>query len=201
MRAIAIERRRLRGGWGWRGTDAGLTGDVRVRGVLFWPRAVPVAGDGGPGRAHGTQRPKFTAGHSGIISRQGPDQARPFIADADNPRIYQPGGRWGEALGETDGYRQAGALELAEKQYLEIIEKLRQAQGPKANDVAAMLAHVGEFYLEARDFERAYQNFAQAAEIEKANLPPAIPIPTPCTGNCLGDIVKNYFPRIRLIIC
>ena len=78
--------------------------------------------------------------------------------------------RWLDLLNETDTYRRRGALVLAEQQYLDLLAKLRQVQGETGGAVGWMLDHLGEFYLEVRDFDKAYQNFSEAVRVRRANI-------------------------------
>ncbi len=77
---------------------------------------------------------------------------------------------WTRYVAETDGYREMGGLQLAEMQYLEILGFLRKAQGPTASDVSLMLDHLAEFYLEERNFAKAYESFTQALEVRRKSL-------------------------------
>jgi len=75
-----------------------------------------------------------------------------------------------DLLNETDRFRQMGGYELAEKQYLDMVRMLRQAQGPSTSDVALMLDHLGEFYLEERNFDRAYEIFSVALQVRRSTI-------------------------------
>ena len=63
-----------------------------------------------------------------------------------------------------------GGLALAEQEYLDMIAKLRVAQGANSDNIALMLDHLGEFYLEARSFDKAYKAFSDALEVRKGRL-------------------------------
>src|SRR5208337_522268 len=100
---------------------------------------------------------EFDPNHSeDILALEGPSPTNQFVADRNNPAIYGTE-RWKEMLDETDRYRRMGGLALAEKQYLAMADGLRQAQGPASNDLALILDHIGEFYLEIREFDEAYK--------------------------------------------
>jgi CHAT domain-containing protein len=77
---------------------------------------------------------------------------------------------WVNLLPETDIYLQMGSLDLAEKQYLDIVDRLRKAQGPASSDLAFMLDHLAEFYLEERKFESAYKTFSDAVQVRRSSL-------------------------------
>ena len=112
---------------------------------------------------------EFSAVHSTYVGRDGPSLTRPFIPDANDPNVYRSE-RWLGLLNETDSYRRRGAFVLAEKQYLDLLSKLRQVQGSTVIDVGWMLDHLGEFYLDARDFDKAYQNFSEAVSVRRTNI-------------------------------
>jgi CHAT domain-containing protein/tetratricopeptide (TPR) repeat protein len=117
-----------------------------------------------------------------LISRMDPGLANPdarlYSQRRDDPTTYQ-GAAWVDYVNDTDLYRQMGGLDLAEKQYIEILKMLRKAQGPSSSDVALMLDHLGEFYLEERKFDQAYQTFSEAVEVRRSSLNtftcPAVP--------------------------
>lgn len=77
---------------------------------------------------------------------------------------------WVNLLPETDTYRQMGSLDLAEKQYLDIVDQLRKSQGPASSDLAFMIDHLAEFYLEERKFESAYKTFSDAVQVRRSSL-------------------------------
>lgn len=110
-----------------------------------------------------------------LLSSEGPGPATQFLVDRNDPNIYRTE-RWKDLLEQTDRYRRMGGLELARREYIDMLSGLRQAQGPDADDVALLLDHIGEFYLEVRDFSAAYQSFSGALDIRRRNiaaLPPA----------------------------
>ncbi len=63
-----------------------------------------------------------------------------------------------------------GGLELAEKQYLEILGMLRKVRGPADDTVCLMLDHLAEFYLETRSFDRAHEVLAEAIQLKRSNI-------------------------------
>jgi len=110
------------------------------------------------------------------LALEGPSQANQMVADRNDLGIYRTE-RWKELLDDTDRFRRMGGLELAEKQYLDMADKLRQAQGPASNDLALLLDHIGEYYLELREFDKAYAEFEEAIKVRQAtiaSLPPAL---------------------------
>lgn len=111
----------------------------------------------------------YNVSHASVVGRTGPSQASQFIPDASKLQVYQTL-RWLDLLGETDQFRRSGNLQLAEGQYHDMLNKLRQAQGPTSNDAIWMQDHLGDFYLEVRDFDRAYQNFSEALSTERQAL-------------------------------
>jgi|HubBroStandDraft_4_1064222.scaffolds.fasta_scaffold04069_3 CHAT domain-containing protein len=111
----------------------------------------------------------YSAMHAQIYGRQGPSPANRMIPDFTDLEVYRSS-RWLGLLAETDGYRRNGAFDLAERQYLDLLSMLRQVQGPTAVDVGWMLDRLGDFYLESRDFDKAYQNFADALKLRRTNI-------------------------------
>src|SRR5208283_295191 len=103
------------------------------------------------------------------LALEGPSQTNQFLPDRNDPNIYRSE-RWKELLDDTDRYRRMGGLELAEKQYFDIADKLRQAQGPASNDLALMLDHIGEFYLELREFDKAHAELEAALKVRQATI-------------------------------
>ncbi len=75
-----------------------------------------------------------------------------------------------DALSQIDVALRRGAFEAADSQYLDALNNMRQRQGPTGIDVGWMLDHMGQSYLEIRDFDRAYQNFAEAVGVRRANI-------------------------------
>src|ERR1039458_604623 len=113
---------------------------------------------------------EYDPAHSEVWqSSIGPSPARQFISDVNDLHVYSSS-RWMGVLGDADKFRRMGGFEVAEKRYLLILEMLRKAQGEAASDVALMLDHLGEFYLEMRDFEKAYERLSQAAQVRRKTL-------------------------------
>jgi len=75
-----------------------------------------------------------------------------------------------DSLTQIDSGLRRGAFEAAESSYRSILNNFRQNQGPTGIDVGWMLDHIGQSYLEIRDFEKAYQNLSEAAAIRRANI-------------------------------
>jgi len=110
------------------------------------------------------------------LATMGPTQADQMVLDRSDLNLFRSE-RWQDLLQDTDRYRRMGGLELAEKQYLEMADGLRRAQGPASNDLALLLDHIGEFYLELREFDKAYAEFGEALKVRRAAiaaLPPAL---------------------------
>jgi len=103
------------------------------------------------------------------LALEGPSQINPFLPDRNDLNVYRSK-RWEELLDDDDRFRRMGGLELAEKRYLDIADKLRQAQGPASNDLALMLDHIGEFYLELREFDKAHAEFEAALKVRQATI-------------------------------
>jgi CHAT domain-containing protein len=118
-----------------------------------------------------TKTESYDPKHSeNLMSRMqyGPaNQALQFFAEKRSRLTTYQGTDWVNLLPETDKYRQMGGLDLAEEQYLDILEKLRKAQGPASGHLALMLDHLAEFYLEERRFNQAYKTFAEAARVKR----------------------------------
>jgi tetratricopeptide (TPR) repeat protein len=70
-----------------------------------------------------------------------------------------------EGISEIDAELRRGAFEAAECQYAETLNSLRQRAGPTGIDVPWVLDHIGNAYLEIRDFDKAFQNFSEAVRI------------------------------------
>jgi CHAT domain-containing protein/tetratricopeptide (TPR) repeat protein len=117
------------------------------------------------------------------------------VFDLDNLFMYQTG-RWIGMLEETDKDRGAGAFAVAGPKYGRMIELLKKAQGEYSSPVALMLDHLGEYYLEDRDYEQAYKTFLEAVEIRRImikSIPPAPPegVPDP-------DLQRRAEARLHL---
>lgn len=115
------------------------------------------------------------------LALEGPNLATPFVLDPNDPAIFQ-NGRWLTLLDQVDRYRRMGGVELAEQKYLYMVQQLRKTQGPASNDLALMLDHLGEFYLETRSFDQAYKSFTEALQVRRAALA-ALPAPPPPNPN------------------
>jgi hypothetical protein len=59
---------------------------------------------------------------------------------------------------------------LAEKQYLDLLAKLRRVRGPEDLDIPWMLDHLAEFCLGTRDFNKAYQDCDAALRMRRVNI-------------------------------
>jgi len=131
-----------------------------------------------------------------VLSLEGPSPATPFTLDPNDLRIFQ-NGRWTVLLDEVDRYRRMGGLELAEQRYLDMVQQLRKAQGPGSDDLALMLDHLGEFYLEIRSFDRAYKAFSDALDVRRAALAALPPSPPPANPNAIDPGPITHF-RLHL---
>jgi CHAT domain-containing protein/tetratricopeptide (TPR) repeat protein len=80
-------------------------------------------------------------------------------------------------LQQVDTSRQQGAFALAGAMYEQMLSRLRKAQGENSFSVALMLDHLGEYYLEARDFDKGYQMIQDAVAVERALLKTLAPAP------------------------
>ena len=141
----------------------------------------------------------YSASHGQMSGREGPSPSNQMIPDAHDPAVYRST-RWLGLLSETDGYRRNGALVLAEKQYLDLLSKLREAQGPKAIDVGWMLDRLGEFYLDAHDFDKAYQYYSDASGVRRSNVQElgSIPQQAALLVTCRSHLVKLLVALGRL---
>jgi CHAT domain-containing protein/tetratricopeptide (TPR) repeat protein len=70
--------------------------------------------------------------------------------------------RWIDVLAYADGIRRAGNLDLAERMYLDMLRRLREARHGDDDAVVLMLHHLGEFFLDARKPDRAYEFLSQS---------------------------------------
>jgi len=104
------------------------------------------------------------------LGRQGPSAtialANPFVAQPDDESIYS-GDRWLEVLNDAETTRRRGGFESAERKYLNILEMLRKVRGPESSEVALMLDSLGEFFLEARDFDRAHEKLSESVLVRR----------------------------------
>jgi tetratricopeptide (TPR) repeat protein len=146
----------------------------------------------------------FSAIHSQSFGRQTPSATQQFIPDANDLQVYRSP-RWLGLLNETDAYRRQGALLLAEKQYLDLLAKVRQAQGQNAVDAGWMLDHLGDFYLDAHDFDKAYQYFSDAIAVRRDNIQTLVPLAVPGKQDsinllliCRAHLIKTLVLVARL---
>jgi CHAT domain-containing protein len=82
-----------------------------------------------------------------------------------------------ELLTHADAALWRGEFETSEAQYQNFLDGIRQKEGPTAVNLAWMLDHIGQSYLEIRDFGRAYKNFSEAVRILRTNIASASPDP------------------------
>jgi CHAT domain-containing protein len=112
----------------------------------------------------------YNAAHPDVnLAFEGPSPTNQDVADATDPFLYKTW-RWVEVLSTTESYREMGAWELAEKRNLYILNMLHKVQGAVSDNVAFMEDNVGEFYLEARDFDLAYTHLSEALRVRRAAL-------------------------------
>lgn len=105
---------------------------------------------------------------------KGPDGN--YVLDLNNLYVYQ-NEMWLRLLEQTDKSRTEGAFAVAGPIYQEMISELRKAQGDTSSSVALMLDHLGEYYLEGRNFEKGYQTIQEAVAVRRAMLKTLSPEP------------------------
>ncbi len=128
------------------------------------------------------------------LSLEGPSITRPFQPNRDDPRIYGTA-RWWGLLQQTNTYRRMGGFEVAESQYLTMLEGLRKVQGETSGDVALLLDHIGEFYLEARNTKKGYEMLFEAVQARRRWLEA---LPKPAGAGPLPTADENELNRARL---
>ncbi len=97
------------------------------------------------------------------------DPSGKTVLDLDNLFLYQSD-RWTNLLVQTDKARGEGAFAVAGPVYQRMIDMLKKARGENSSAVALMLDHVGEYDLEARNFDKAYQDFQDAIAVRRVML-------------------------------
>ncbi|HEV7506874.1 MAG TPA: CHAT domain-containing protein [Thermoanaerobaculia bacterium] len=128
------------------------------------------------------------------LSFEGPSLTRPFLPNRDDPGIYGTA-RWWELLQQTDTYRRMGGFEVAESQYLAMLEGVSKVQGATSGDAALLLDHIGEFYLEARDTKKGYDLLVQAVQARRRWLER---LPKPAGAELPSTAVEDAENRARL---
>lgn len=98
---------------------------------------------------------------------QGPDGK--YVLDLDNLILYQSD-RWVNLMVQVDTSRDQGAFAVAGPVYERMVSMLKKARGENSSAVALMLDHLAEYYLEARNFDQAYQAFQDAIAVRRAML-------------------------------
>jgi CHAT domain-containing protein/tetratricopeptide (TPR) repeat protein len=101
--------------------------------------------------------------------------AMPPFPDPTNLAYYQDAG-WLILMHEADRFGSMGGFEVAEKRLRLILGMLRKVQGPETDAVAMMLDHIGELYLDKRDFRGAYDILTEALKVRRSTLA-ALPKP------------------------
>lgn len=119
-------------------------------------------------RIQGNNVQYSAAHHENGLSDRGWNPALPFLPDVSDPDMYR--GRWPELVHEADGFWAMGGFEVAEKRFLFILGMLRKVQGPDSDAVAMMLDHIGELYLDERDFDGAHATLTEALKVRRKTL-------------------------------
>lgn len=109
----------------------------------------------------------YQTGHPQHLFHTGPDLANQYVVDSRAIETYQDYQKMIPVIRSIDEVRSSGGIKVAEQRYLEVIEMIRKAQGPDSGDEALVLDHLGEFYLEQRNFDRAYQVFSDALRVRR----------------------------------
>jgi CHAT domain-containing protein/tetratricopeptide (TPR) repeat protein len=122
----------------------------------------------------GRVKPTYAFQDCMIQGCKGPDGK--IVSDLDNPITYQ-GGMWLRLLEQADTSRQQGAFAVAGAMYEEMLSRLRKAQGENSSSVALMLDHLGEYYLEGRNFDKGYQTIQEAVAVRRTMLKTLSPAP------------------------
>jgi CHAT domain-containing protein/tetratricopeptide (TPR) repeat protein len=104
-----------------------------------------------------------------IYGLPSPSLNHQFVPDPDDIHVYQSQ-RWLGIVQGIDRSRERGSFQLAERHYIQVLTMLRKVQGQSTSDVSLMLDHLGEFYLETRDFDRAYATFSEAVQIRRNTI-------------------------------
>ena len=109
----------------------------------------------------------YEIGHPEQFFHTGPDPANQTVIDTRAVASYADYRTLGPIISSIADIRRRGGIKVAEARYLECVEMIRKAQGPDSSDEALVLDWIGEFYLELRDFDRAYQKFSEALRIAR----------------------------------
>jgi CHAT domain-containing protein/tetratricopeptide (TPR) repeat protein len=118
----------------------------------------------------GRQAAKYDPYHSeNWLQYSGPSPARQSVPDKADANIYKDT-RWLGLLKEADRFQGMGGFKVAEARYLLILGMLEKVLGPCSNAVAYMLDHLGEAYLESREFELAYARLSAAVEVRRRTI-------------------------------
>jgi CHAT domain-containing protein/tetratricopeptide (TPR) repeat protein len=97
-----------------------------------------------------------------------------------------------EVVSEADRFWAMGGFEVAEKRFRLVLGMLRKVHGPDSNAVAMMLDHIGEFYLDERDFAGAYATFTEALQVRRKTLAAITAPPTGTVATAESDTRSTY---------
>jgi tetratricopeptide (TPR) repeat protein len=109
-------------------------------------------------------------GNPASYLRRGYSPANQQLPDSSDPLSYRFTWKLAIMLREVDHIARAGGLAEAEQLYLRFLDSVRRAQGQSTSDVAFVLGHLGNFYLEHRSFEPAYERFSEALDVRRKTL-------------------------------
>jgi CHAT domain-containing protein/tetratricopeptide (TPR) repeat protein len=112
----------------------------------------------------------YSPNHPEQLFHTGPDAMNQTAIDSRAVATYADHNKFGTLLESIDSTRRSGGIRVAEAQYLEVVDKVRKAQGADSSDEAIVLDQVGEFYLEERAFDHAYQMFTEALRVRRIAL-------------------------------
>ena len=112
----------------------------------------------------------YSPGHPNQLFHTGPDAMNQTAIDSGAVATYADHNKFGAVLESIDRIRRSGGIRVAEARYLEVIDKVRKAQGADSSDEAIVLDQIGEFYLEERAFDQAYQMFTEALRVRRIAL-------------------------------
>jgi CHAT domain-containing protein len=113
---------------------------------------------------------EYSPDHPEQLSHTGPNLMNQTAIDSRAVATYADHNKFGTLLESIDSTRRSGGIKVAEARYLEVVEMIRKAQGPNSSDEATVLDQIGEFYLEERAFDQAYQMFSEALRVRRIAL-------------------------------
>ncbi len=112
----------------------------------------------------------YSVDHPMQVFHTGPSPMYQTTIDSRDLATYRDYRKMPSVLASIDDLRRQGAIQVAEARYIEFVELIRKAQGPDSSDQSLVLDHLGEFYLEERDFEQAYRTFSEALRVRRIAL-------------------------------